>query len=65
MKQTVANKQILEKDYQKLNEYYNSAKVCSKCTLLLEIYVYIIASACIGNEQVQFMYIVYTTIIFM
>ena len=29
MKQTVANKQILEKDYQKLREYYNSAKVCT------------------------------------
>ena len=29
MKQTVANKRILEKDYQKLHEHYNSAKVCS------------------------------------
>ena len=27
MKQTVANKQLLEKDYQKLTEYYNTAKV--------------------------------------
>ena len=27
MKQTVANKQILEKDHQKLTEYYNTAKV--------------------------------------
>ena len=27
MKQTVANKQLLEKDYQKLNEYYDTAKV--------------------------------------
>ena len=29
MKQTVANKQILEKDYQKLHEHYNLAKVCT------------------------------------
>ena len=27
MKQTVANKQLLEKDHQKLTEYYNAAKV--------------------------------------
>ena len=27
MKQTVAKKQLLEKDYQKVNEYYNTAKV--------------------------------------
>ena len=27
MKQTVANKQLLEKDHQKLTEYYNTAKV--------------------------------------
>ena len=30
MKQTVANKQILEKDHQKLTEYFNQAKVCIK-----------------------------------
>ena len=27
MKQTVTNKQLLEKDHQKLTEYYNTAKV--------------------------------------
>ena len=27
MKQTVANKELLEKDHQKLTEYYNTAKV--------------------------------------
>ena len=27
MKQTVVNKQLLEKDHQKLTEYYNMAKV--------------------------------------
>ena len=27
MKQTVSSKQLLEKDYQKLNEYYDTAKV--------------------------------------
>ena len=33
MKQTVANKQLLEKDYQKVNECYNTAKV-RKCMQL-------------------------------
>ena len=29
MKQTVTNKQILQKDYQKINEQYSLAKVCT------------------------------------
>ena len=29
LKQTVANKEILEKDYQKVNEQYSLAKVCA------------------------------------
>ena len=37
MKQTVAKKQLLEKDYQKVNVYYNTAKVC-KCMQLRSYY---------------------------
>ena len=40
MKQTVANRQLLEKDYQKLNEYYNTAKV-RKCMQLRSYYNWI------------------------
>ena len=29
MKQTFTNKQILQKDYQKVNEQYSLAKVCT------------------------------------